>query len=93
MHIFHTLQALINNILLVDVFKNVGSNDCMQICIHEVEYEVDVSIVLGTNNILQTDDVFMTVEFLEEHYLTECPLCIGGILKSIEVLLESNNFL
>ena len=37
-HVFQTLEHLVNDILLVDVFQNIGPDNSMQIGIHEVEY-------------------------------------------------------
>ena len=36
-HVLEALQALINDVLLVDVLENVGADDCVQIGVHEVE--------------------------------------------------------
>ncbi len=65
----------------------------MQIGVHKIEDKVDVSVVLGTDHILKSDDIFMTREFLEEYNLSEGPLSICRILKGVKVLLESNDVL
>ena len=36
-HEFQTLQVLVDDVLLVDVFQNVGSDNSMQVSIHEVK--------------------------------------------------------
>lgn len=87
-HVLQALQHLVDDILLVDVFENVGSDDGVQIGIHEVEHQVNVSVIFRPNDILQTDDVLVTRQLLEENDLSESSLCIGGILKGVKVLLE-----
>jgi hypothetical protein len=59
----------------------------MQVGIHEVEYEIDVSIVLCPYNILKPNDVLMTIELLKEDDLSEGPLGVRCVLEGIEVLL------
>jgi hypothetical protein len=65
----------------------------MEIGIHEIKHQVDVSVVLSPNHILQSNDIFMAVQFLKEDDLSEGSLSIGCILKSVEVFLQSNDLL
>ena len=51
-HVFETFQALVNDILLMNVLQNIRSNNRMQICIHEIEYEVDIPVVFCSYHIL-----------------------------------------
>lgn len=60
-HIFQTFDGLVNDVLLVDVLENVCSDNGVQICVHEVEYEVNIPIVLGPDYILESNDVFVAV--------------------------------
>jgi len=60
MHVLEALQALINNILFMDVFQNIGPDNSVQISFHEIKDKVNVSIVLSSNNILQSDNILMT---------------------------------
>jgi hypothetical protein len=85
-HEFQTLQNLVDNVLLVNVFKDICPNDCVEICIHEIKYEVDIAVIFSANDVLETDNVLVTGEFLQENDFTESALCIGGILKCVEVL-------
>ena len=87
MHVFDAFKSLIDNILLMDIFKYISSNDSMQICIHEIENQINITIVFSSYDILKSNNIFMTIEFLKENYFTECSLCIGGILESIEIFL------
>ena len=60
MHVLQALEDLIHNILLVDVFEDVGSDNGMEIGIHEVKDQVDVSVVFRPDDILEPNDVFVT---------------------------------
>lgn len=90
-HVLETLQALVDDVLLVDVLQNVGSDHSMQVCVHEVEHQVDVPVVLSSDYVLKSNDVLVTIQLLQEDDLTESPLSIGGVLKGIEVLLQGYN--
>ena len=92
-HILETLKVLVNDVLLVDVLKNVRTNYRVQVSIHEVKHEVDISIVLSSDHILQPDYVFMPRELLKKDNLTEGTLCISRILEGIEVFLQCNYLL
>lgn len=60
MHEFQTLKDLVNNILFVDIFKDISSDDCMQVRIHEIKDNINISIVFGSDYILQSNDILMT---------------------------------
>ena len=86
MHVLQALEDLVHNILLVDVFEDVGSDNGMEIGIHEVKDEVDVSVVFRPDDILEPNDVFVASQFLQKDDLSECALGVCGVLKCIEVL-------
>ena len=60
-HVLQTLETLVYDVLLVNILKNVSSNNRVQISVHEVEHEVDVAIVLGSDCVLQTNDVLVAI--------------------------------
>ena len=91
MHKLHAFENLVDNILLVDVLKDVGSNDCVQIRVHEVEHEINVSVIFSTNHVLQSNDVLVTSQLLQKDNLTECSLGICGVLKGVKVLFKSDD--
>jgi hypothetical protein len=62
----------------------------MQICVHEIEYEVYVPVVLSPQHVLQPDNIFMAIQLLKKYDLSESPLGVCRILKSIKILLEGN---
>ena len=75
----------------MDVLQNVGADDCMQICIHEIEDQINVSVVLRTDNILQADDILMARQLLQEDDFSESSLCVRCVLKGVEILLEGDD--
>jgi hypothetical protein len=70
----------------VNIFKDVCSDNCVQICVHEVKNQVDVSVILSSDNILESNDIFVTSQLLQKDDFSECTLCISGVLKSVEIL-------
>ena len=52
MHVFQTLENLVYDVLLMYIFKYIGSDDSMKISVHEVEHQVNVSIIFSSDNIL-----------------------------------------
>ena len=59
MHVFQTLENLVYDVLLMYIFKNVGSDHSMEISVHEVEHQVNVSVIFSSDNILKADNIFM----------------------------------
>lgn len=60
MHILEALEHLVADVLLVDVLKDVSSNNSVEVCVHKIEDKIYVAIVFSANYILQSNDVFMT---------------------------------
>lgn len=48
------------------VFHYVGSYHRMQVRFHEIEYKIDVLVVLGFQNVEERYDVGVSVELLQE---------------------------
>ena len=92
-HVLETLKALVNDILFMNVLQNVGSDDRVQIRIHKIKHQVNISVVFRPNHILKPDDVFMAIQLLQEDNFPKCPLRIRGVLKSIKILLKCDNLL
>ena len=64
MHVLQALQHLVNNVLLVNVFKYVSPDNCVQISIHKVEHQINISIVLSPNYVLQSNYVLVPCQLL-----------------------------
>ena len=93
MHELKTFQVLVDDVLLVDVFEDVGSNDSMQVSVHEVEDEIYIAIVFSSDHILQSDYILVASQLLQKDDLTKSSLGVRGVLKSVEVLFKGDNFL
>jgi hypothetical protein len=92
-HVFDALHGLVNDVSLVNVFENVSLDHCVQVRLHVVKDQINVSVVFSSNYVLQLDNVVVAVQFLKENNFSEGSLSIRGILKSIEYLLESDYLL
>jgi len=55
------LEQLIDDLLLVDVFEDVGADDCVQVSLHLVEHALDVLVVLGADDVEQPHNVLVAV--------------------------------
>jgi len=71
----------------MDVFQNVGSDHRVQISVHEIKHQVDITVVFGADHILQANDIFVARQFLQEDDLAEGALRVSRILKCVEVFL------
>jgi len=91
MHVLHALQYLVDDVLFVDIFEDVSTDDGMQVGVHEVEDKVDVAIIFGANYILEPNNVLMACQLLQKDDLSEGSLSVGSILECVEVLLEGAN--
>ena len=93
MHVFQTFETLVDDVLLVNVFQDVSSNNSVQVRIHKIKHEINVSIIFCSYSILKSNYILVTRQFLQKYNLTECSLSISCVLESIEVLLQCYNFL
>lgn len=59
MHVFQTTDYLINNVLFVNFFEDVRSNDCVQVSLHVLEHYVYIAIIFGTNYVNYLNDILM----------------------------------
>jgi hypothetical protein len=60
----------------------------VQICIHKVKDQVNIAVVLGSDHILQDDDVFVSRQLLKENNFSEGALGICCVLERIKILLK-----
>ncbi len=60
MHVFQAFEHLVNDILLVDVFQYICSDNCVKISIHEIKHKVNIPIVFSSDYILEANDIFMS---------------------------------
>ena len=57
--ILETFQDLVDDVLFVDLFENVSSDDSVKVDFHCIEYQIYVSVILRSNYVEQTDNVLM----------------------------------
>jgi hypothetical protein len=63
-HVFQRLEKLIHYVLFVYLFKNICANDCVQICIHEFENQVYVSVIICFQDVPKFNNIFVIIQFL-----------------------------
>lgn len=57
-------NLLVDDVLLVNILQQVGTDHCVQIRLHKVKHQVEVLIVFGTDYGEECDDVGMASQFL-----------------------------
>ena len=92
-HILQTLEHLVDDVLLMDILENICSDDCVEVSIHEVEYQVDIPVILSSDDILEANNIFVTNKLLEENNLPKGSLGISSILEGVKVFLQCDDLL
>jgi hypothetical protein len=92
-HILEAFQALVNNVLLVDILKDICSDNGMEICVHKVEDQVDIAVILSPHYVLETNDIFVSGQLLQENNLSERSLSVSSVLKGVKILFKRYDFL
>jgi hypothetical protein len=52
-HVLKRPEYLVHDVLLVDLFQDVGTDYSMEVCLHILKDKVDVAVVLGLKHIEQ----------------------------------------
>ncbi len=76
----------------VHVFEYAFGDDVVQVCLHELEEQVDVFVVVGADCLVQLYDVWV-VELLQDLNFAVGALSVGGVLEGVEDLLEREDAL
>lgn len=63
----------------------------MQIRLHEVKDQVNISVILRADYIEQSNNVLVAIEFLKKHDFSKGALGICGVLERVERLLDSHH--
>ena len=66
-------------------------DDVVQVCVHELEDEVEVPVVLRAVHVEQLDDVGVVGELLQEDDFAEGPLRVRLVAERVEDLLHSHH--
>ena len=83
----HCLSHLVNYVTFVLFLEYVLPNQCVQIDVHKLEHEINVSFVLGFDYFLQRDYV-RVLDFVEEHHLAVGALGVCWVLEGIEIFFQ-----
>ena len=87
------LEALVHYVLLVYLLENVGPDHRMQICLHILEDQVNVAVIVRLQHILELHDVLVVAHLLQEDDLAVSALRVCGVLERIKNLLERHHVL
>ena len=90
--VFKGFEHLIKNINLVHLFQNIWPHNRMQICLHKLEHQVQVLLILGLDYSVKLDNIIM-IELLKYRNFTVGPLGVNRITKCIEHLLKGITFM
>ena len=82
------LGHLIEDVLAMPLGKYIFPDEREEVDVHMFKHQVNIPVILCPDDLLQLDDVGMR-ELHEKHNLPVGTLRIGGIIESIEVLLQS----
>ena len=83
MKILCTDQGLIQNVFFVNVFQNIFVNGVVEIGLHVLKNQVDITTIFGNKYLMKLDDILM-FDFFENGDLSKSSLGVSGMLKSFE---------
>ena len=84
------LEKLIHDVLSVDALENVALlDDMVQVCLHELEDQIEILFVGCPVHVQQSDDVGVRPKLFQEDYLSKCPLCVCPVSKSKRIRTPS----
>lgn len=71
----------------MDVLEDALCYHIMKVGFHELEYKVDIFVILGFYCLVQLYDVYV-IGLLQDFDFSVGPLSISGVLKGIEYFLQ-----
>ena len=86
-HVGERLERLVHDVLLMDLFQDIGPDGRVQVCLHVLEDKVEILIVVGFDDAVQFDNVFV-VHLEQVDDLAVGALRVRRILEGVEDLLE-----
>lgn len=84
------LGYLIDDIADVHILEDVFSDDVVQVGLHELEYQVDISVVLRLDGFKQPDYV-RVFDLPQDLDLSISALSVSGVLEGVEYFFEGQN--
>ena len=91
MQVLNSFDQLINNVTIVEIFEDFLSNSIVEICFHELKDQVQIFIILGSNNSVQFYNIF-TINLVKKDDFAIGTLSVSGVLKGIEYIFYSKEF-
>lgn len=91
MQVLECFRYLVDDILYMHIFQDALGNHIMQIGLHELEYQIDIFVILCFDCLVKFDYVDV-VGLLQDLDLAVSTLGIGGVLESIEDFLKGIDF-
>jgi len=88
MEILHSLENLIHYVPIMQILQNFLTNSVVEISLHKFEYQIEIFVILGTDDIMQLDDVGVR-QFMQIHDLAIGPLSVDRMLERIKYFFKS----
>jgi hypothetical protein len=87
MQVVQCFGHLIEDKLPMSFGQDILPDECEEVDVHMFEDEVDISIILSSDDFFQFDDVGVG-EFHQEHDFSVGALRVGRVIEGIEIFLE-----
>lgn len=84
------LRYLVDDIADVHVLENVLGYDVVEVCLDELENDIDIAVVLRLYGFVEFDDV-RVLNLSQDLNLPIGPLCISRVLEGVEYFLQGKN--
>ena len=87
MKVFKSFCDLIDDIANVNIFEYILGDDVVEVCLNELKYEIDISVIVGFYGVVEFNDVGV-VDLSEDLYLAIGSLGICGVLEGVKYFFE-----
>lgn len=61
-----SFSHLVHDVLNVDWLEDLGLHYSMQVCVHELEYQINIHIIACLDHVKELNDIVVTGKFLWE---------------------------
>ena len=85
--VLHALENLVHNVAVMQIFEDLLSDSVVEISLHEFEYQIEIFVILGPNDIVHFDDVGVG-QFMQIYDLAIGSLGVDRVLKGIEYFFQ-----
>ena len=91
MDVLERFEELVDDVFLVYGLEDVNSYDLVQVSFHEIKNHVEVLVIFGLDDVLESNDVLMLGELFEEDDFAEGSLSVSGVVEGIKDFFERND--